>query len=117
MNDQDKPQGPDAGGPNPWMKHLLIWVGILVAGALFVTMLDGRAQTAGVNTIPYSAFLDKVEAGLLCHFQSISVGDDPAIGAGVVNQLDVAHAPNITVGAGPVLGRHGRGSHWSANGS
>ncbi|MDB5708036.1 MAG: cell division protein FtsH [Sphingomonas bacterium] len=63
MNDQDKPQGPDAGGPNPWMKHLLIWVGILVAGALFVTMLDGRAQTAGVAPITYSAFLDKVEQG------------------------------------------------------
>ncbi|HSI19183.1 MAG TPA: ATP-dependent metallopeptidase FtsH/Yme1/Tma family protein, partial [Sphingomonas sp.] len=63
MNDQDKPQGPDAGGPNPWMKHLLIWVGILVAGALFVTMLDGRAQTAGVAPMTYSAFLDKVEQG------------------------------------------------------
>src|ERR1700761_6870339 len=63
MNDQDKPQGPDGGGPNPWVKHLLIWVGILVAGALFVTMLDGRAQSAGVTSISYSTFLDKVEGG------------------------------------------------------
>ncbi len=63
MNDQDKPQGPDAGGPNPWMKHLLIWVGILVAGAMFVTLLDNRTQAAGVTPITYSAFLDKVEQG------------------------------------------------------
>ncbi|MEO5866016.1 MAG: ATP-dependent metallopeptidase FtsH/Yme1/Tma family protein, partial [Sphingomonas sp.] len=62
MNDNDKQRDPDGGGSNPWMKHLLIWVGILVALALFVTMLDGRAQQAGVSQIAYSTFLDKVDA-------------------------------------------------------
>nr|WP_231420296.1 MULTISPECIES: ATP-dependent zinc metalloprotease FtsH [unclassified Sphingomonas] len=45
------------------MKSLLIWVGILLALALFVTMFDGRTATSGGNTIAYSAFLDKVDEG------------------------------------------------------
>ena len=52
------------GGTNPWMKSLLIWVGILLALAMFVTVFDGRSSTAGQgNTIAYSAFLDKVDEG------------------------------------------------------
>ncbi|MFC4846786.1 ATP-dependent zinc metalloprotease FtsH [Hephaestia sp. GCM10023244] len=64
MNDNDKQQGPDNdGGGNPWMKSLMIWVGILVGLALVVSLLDGRtAQPAG-DTIAYSQFLDKVESG------------------------------------------------------
>ncbi|WP_380785530.1 ATP-dependent zinc metalloprotease FtsH [Sphingomonas sp. R86521] len=70
-NRGDKPQGPDnggngggnGGGSNPWMKSLLIWVGILLALAVFVTMFDSRATTTGGNTIAYSAFLDKVDEG------------------------------------------------------
>jgi cell division protease FtsH len=62
MNDEQKPQGPENNG-NPWMKSLLIWVGILAALALFVTLFNGgTAQTPG-TTVPYSQFLDKVEAG------------------------------------------------------
>ncbi|WP_276588998.1 MULTISPECIES: ATP-dependent zinc metalloprotease FtsH [unclassified Sphingomonas] len=65
MNDNDKPGSSDngGGGGNPWMKSLLIWVGILLALAMFVTMFDGRSATAGGNTIAYSAFLDKVDEG------------------------------------------------------
>ena len=52
-NRGDKPQGPDNGGGgngNPWMKSLLIWVGILLALAVFVTMFDGRtAATSGAS--------------------------------------------------------------------
>jgi cell division protease FtsH len=60
MNDNDKqPEG----GNNPWMRSLLIWVGILAALALFVTMFDGRATPAAGSTIAYSSFLDKVEEG------------------------------------------------------
>ncbi|MDP5279441.1 ATP-dependent zinc metalloprotease FtsH [Sphingomonas sp. DG1-23] len=63
MNDNNKPQGPENGGGNPWMKSLLIWVGILAALALFVTMFDRpSAQTAG-DAMSYSSFLDKVQAG------------------------------------------------------
>ena len=50
MNDNDKQPGGDSGGPNPWMKSLLIWVGILVALALFVTLIDNRS--VGPNACP-----------------------------------------------------------------
>ena len=65
MNDNDKQpgsDGPGGNGANPWMKSLLSWVGVLVGLALFVTLVDGRTTTAAGNTIPYSTFLDKVDA-------------------------------------------------------
>ena len=63
MNENDKQ--PDGGnGGNPWMKSLLIWVGVLLALAMFVTLFDGGRTTAGGgNAIAYSAFLDKVDEG------------------------------------------------------
>ncbi|WP_309547012.1 ATP-dependent zinc metalloprotease FtsH [Sphingomonas sp. SUN019] len=69
MNDNDKQQGNNgsggggAGGPNPWMKSLLIWVGILMALAVVVTMFDGRSTAAQGNTLAYSTFLDRVDSG------------------------------------------------------
>ncbi|MBB4154799.1 cell division protease FtsH [Sphingomonas jinjuensis] len=66
MNDNDKRPGQDGnggGGGNPWMKSLLIWVGILLALALFVTLFDGKTATPAGNTIAYSTFLDKVDEG------------------------------------------------------
>ena len=63
MNDNDKQNGGEGGGGSPWMKSLLIWVGILAALALFVTMFDSRSATPAGNSIPYSTFLDKVDAG------------------------------------------------------
>ncbi len=63
MNDNDKQPSGDNGGGNPWMKSLLIWVGVLLALALVVTMIDGRSATSGGSTIAYSAFLDKVDEG------------------------------------------------------
>ena len=64
MNDNDKQPGGDGGnGPNPWMKSLLIWVGILLSLAIVVTMFDGRTAGAQGNSIAYSAFLDKVDEG------------------------------------------------------
>ncbi|QNE33134.1 ATP-dependent metallopeptidase FtsH/Yme1/Tma family protein [Sphingomonas sp. NBWT7] len=65
MNENDKQSGGDNGGngPNPWMKSLLIWVGILLSLAIVVTMFDGRTATASGNSIAYSAFLDKVDEG------------------------------------------------------
>ncbi|MDB5695883.1 MAG: cell division protein FtsH [Sphingomonas bacterium] len=63
MNDNDKQPSPDSGGGNPWMKSLLVWVGILLALALFVTVIGGRGTTAAGNQIAYSVFLDKVDEG------------------------------------------------------
>ncbi len=69
MNDNDRQQGPDHGGNgggngNPWMKNLMIWLGILVALALFVTMFENGSRTvASSNALSYSAFLSKVSEG------------------------------------------------------
>jgi cell division protease FtsH len=65
MNENDKQSGGENGGngPNPWMKSLLIWVGILLSLAIVVTMFDGRTGAAAGNSIAYSAFLDKVDEG------------------------------------------------------
>ncbi|WP_174285071.1 ATP-dependent zinc metalloprotease FtsH [Sphingomonas bacterium] len=63
MNENDKQPG-DGNGGNPWMKSLLIWVGVLLALAMFVTLFDGGHTPAGSgNAIAYSAFLDKVDEG------------------------------------------------------
>ena len=60
MNDNDKQ--PDNG--NPWMKSVMVWVAILVAIALFVTLIEGGQQTAAPNgTLSYSTFLQKVQEG------------------------------------------------------
>ncbi|MEN2786060.1 ATP-dependent zinc metalloprotease FtsH [Sphingomonas qilianensis] len=64
MNDNDKPQsGQDGNGPNPWMKSLLIWVGILLALAMFVALFDSPGRQPAGTAIAYSSFLDKVEEG------------------------------------------------------
>jgi cell division protease FtsH len=63
MNENDKQNGSGDGGGNPWMKSLLIWVGILAALALFVTMVDSRSSAPAGTSIAYSTFLDKVEGG------------------------------------------------------
>ena len=72
MNDDQKP-GPENGGGSPWMKSLLIWVGILAALALFVTMFDTRSPAANGSAIPYSAFLDRVEQGQV---QSVNISGE-----------------------------------------
>jgi cell division protease FtsH len=68
MNDNKQP-GSDptsnggAGGPNPWMKSLLIWVAILLGLALFVSVIDGKSGAGQGNEIAYSAFLNRVDDG------------------------------------------------------
>ena len=61
MNDNDKQPQSDGPGGNPWMKSLLVWVGILLALALFVTVLGGRGAAGTGNMVAYSVFLDKVD--------------------------------------------------------
>ncbi|MES2986505.1 MAG: ATP-dependent zinc metalloprotease FtsH [Pseudomonadota bacterium] len=63
MSDSDKQPGGDNQGGSPWMKSLLIWVGILAALALFVSLFPQSGTPTTGNPIPYSSFLDKVEAG------------------------------------------------------
>ncbi|MES2443643.1 MAG: ATP-dependent zinc metalloprotease FtsH [Pseudomonadota bacterium] len=82
MNDNDKQNGPDNGGGSPWMKSLLIWVGILAALALFVTLFDRPSGQAAAGSIPYSTFLDKVEAG---EVKDVTMSVGPGVVTGTLN--------------------------------
>ena len=57
MSEKNDPDG------NPWMKSLLIWLGVVVALILFVSMFDSRARTVAGEGIPYSEFLQRVDEG------------------------------------------------------
>ncbi|MFM2100599.1 MAG: hypothetical protein RLZZ366_2138 [Pseudomonadota bacterium] len=58
MNDDKEPQG-----NNPWMKSLLIWAGVLLLIATFVSVFDMRTRDAKSDGIAYSDFIAKVEEG------------------------------------------------------
>jgi cell division protease FtsH len=73
MNDDKTPNG------NPWMKSLLIWVGILAALAVFVSVFDGRTRTATpASTMAYSDFLSKVNEGSV---KDVKISTDTVSGA------------------------------------
>ncbi|HEX2804263.1 MAG TPA: ATP-dependent zinc metalloprotease FtsH [Sphingomicrobium sp.] len=48
---------------NPWVKSLLIWVGILFGLVLFVQMLGGGSTAAAGQPIAYSEFVRQVNEG------------------------------------------------------
>ena len=67
MNDDKQPNGPenggeDGGGPNPWLKSLMVWGGIFLALVLLVSMFGNAGAPAG-KEIGYSTFRENVEAG------------------------------------------------------
>ena len=73
MNDDKTPNG------NPWIKSLLIWVGILAALAVFVSVFDGRTRTAAPSsTMAYSDFLAKVNEGSV---KDVKISADTVSGA------------------------------------
>ena len=58
MSEDKTPQG-----PNPWMKSLAIWLGILLAIVLFVSMFESGSRQPAGESIAYSEFLSRVEDG------------------------------------------------------
>ena len=48
---------------NPWVKSLLIWVGILFGLVLFVQMIGGGSSAAAGEAIAYSDFVRQVDEG------------------------------------------------------
>lgn len=91
MNDNDKQQDPGNGGGNPWMRSLMIWVGILLALALFVQMFGGSSSQASGNTIPYSTFLDRVEEGQV---RQVNVSPDTITGELTNSERFRTNTPN-----------------------
>ena len=71
MNDDKEPKQ-----PNPWMKSLAIWMGILLALVVFVSMFESSSRTAGGDQIAYSEFLARVDDGTV---READIGD------GVIN--------------------------------
>ena len=71
MNDDKEPQG------NPWMKSTMIWVGVIAALLLIVSMVDSRNATTAGTGIAYSDFRTKVQEGQV---KEVSVGPDRIIG-------------------------------------
>jgi cell division protease FtsH len=57
MNDDNEPQS------NAWMRSLMIWVGILMALAIIVGLIDGQSRETPSSAIAYSEFLKKVDEG------------------------------------------------------
>ncbi|ATE66007.1 ATP-dependent zinc metalloprotease FtsH [Rhizorhabdus dicambivorans] len=71
MNDEKEPKQ-----PNPWMKSLAIWMGILLALVVFVSMFESSSRTAAGDQIAYSEFLARVNDGAV---READIGD------GVIN--------------------------------
>ncbi len=57
MNDENSPQ------PNPWIRSLMIWAGILLVLAMVGSLIDGRSRDEQSKGIAYSEFLKKVKDG------------------------------------------------------
>jgi len=71
MNDDREPRQ-----PNPWMKSLAIWMGILLALVVFVSMFETSSRTGSGDQIAYSEFLARVNDGMV---------READIGEGVIN--------------------------------
>ncbi len=76
MNDNNQPEEPGQGGPNPWMKSLMLWGGIFLALLLVVSMFGNAGQPAGTQ-IGYSDFRDRVAEGTV---QSVQIAPDRITG-------------------------------------
>jgi cell division protease FtsH len=73
MNDKKDPNA-----PNPWMKSLLIWLGVVLALVLFVSLFDTKTRTAGGEGIPYSEFLQRVDDGQV---KEVAIADNIVSGS------------------------------------
>jgi cell division protease FtsH len=62
-DDRNTPPGDKEPSANNWVKSLMIWAGILLALVLVVQMVGGGGAAARGDTVAYSDFLNKVDAG------------------------------------------------------
>jgi cell division protease FtsH len=60
---------------NPWVKSLLIWVGILFGLVLFVQMIGGGSRASTGNPIAYSEFVRQVDQG---NVRSVTMSTTPS---------------------------------------
>ena len=84
MNDDKEPQG------NPWMKSLLIWVGILLALVLMVSMFDTGTRPRAGEAIAYSEFLSRLDEGSV---KDVEIAGDVVSGKLTNDQAFRTYAP------------------------
>ena len=93
----------DQPNPNPWMKNLFVWGGILVA-LVFAVSLLGTRNEAGSTSIPYSDFRAKVAEGSVAEVQ---VGDQRITGqlknGTTFNTIPIPHDTTLA----PLLTQYG----------
>ena len=95
--------------------------GLLLLARLGLLLLLVEAEPAVIEDLAdrgdrVRCDLDEVEAGVLGELQGIEIGHHALVLPFLIDQLHVADAANISVGARSVLLRNRHGSHGSANG-
>ncbi len=94
--DGQGPNGPGGGGPNPWIRSLMIWGGIFLALLLAVSMFGGTSESAGTQ-ISYSDFRDRVASGTV---EEVQIADDRITGTlkngETFNTVPVSSDPGLT---------------------
>ena len=86
MNDDKGPQA-----PNPLMKNLAIWLGILLAIVLFVSMFEGGSRKPAGESIAYSEFLSRVDEGTV---REVDLGNGVIAGKYTNGAAFKTYAPN-----------------------
>ncbi|MET0372847.1 MAG: ATP-dependent metallopeptidase FtsH/Yme1/Tma family protein, partial [Rhizorhabdus sp.] len=86
MNDDKEPKQ-----TNPWMKSLAIWMGILLALVVFVSMFESSSRTAQGDQIPYSEFLARVDEGAV---READIGEGVVSGKFANGSTFVSNAPS-----------------------
>ncbi|MEO1969582.1 MAG: ATP-dependent zinc metalloprotease FtsH [Sphingomonadaceae bacterium] len=76
MSDSNQPGEPEGGGPNPWVKSLMIWGGIFLALLIVVSAFSGSTRTSG-DQLRYSDFRHKVAEGQV---RDVQIGTDTITG-------------------------------------
>jgi len=71
MNDDKEPQG------NPWVKSAMVWVGVIAALLLIVSVMEGGGRSAPGTAIAYSDFRSKVQEGQV---KEVAVASDRIVG-------------------------------------
>jgi cell division protease FtsH len=113
MNDDKQP--PES---NPWMKSLLIWVGILVALAMFVAMFDRPGRTAAADGISYSEFIQKVDEGavkkvdIAGNVASGTLGDDKTFRTYLPNDTSMVSQRLVDKGVAVTMKPEEKPSIW-----
>src|SRR3546814_12978560 len=102
---------------NPWLRSLALWIGILLAVVLFVSVFDSGSKSAAQgSSLAYSEFLTKLDEGSVKSFElrgpqivgtltndqkfTTFAPEDPPLGIGTASgRARVCQAVEISVAA------------------